>query len=65
MTNLYTNDHARITGYLRNYDPIKQNFRLLPYNATLRPLIVPQDFHFGLIESNRASTFVIEAIRVS
>ena len=24
MTNLYTIDQARITGYLRNYDPIKQ-----------------------------------------
>ena len=24
MTNLYTIDHSKITGYLRNYDPIKQ-----------------------------------------
>ena len=48
MTNLYTIDHARITGYLRNYDPIKQYFCLLPYNDTSRPLIVPQEYliHF-------------------
>ena len=26
MTNLYTIDHSRVTGYLRNYDPIKQYF---------------------------------------
>ena len=30
MTNMYTLDHSCITGYLRNYDPIKQNFCLLP-----------------------------------
>ena len=29
--------------YLRNHDPIKQNFCLVPYNDTSRPLIVPQD----------------------
>ena len=42
MTHLYTNDHSRITGYQRNYDPIKQFFCLLPYNDTSRPIIVPQ-----------------------
>ena len=26
MTNLHTIDHSKITGYLRNYDPIKQYF---------------------------------------
>ena len=31
-THLYTVDHSRITGYLSNYDPTKQNFCLLPYN---------------------------------
>ena len=48
MTHLYTIDHSRITGYLRNYDPIKQYFCLLPYNDTSRPLIVPQEYltHF-------------------
>ena len=48
MTNLYTIDHARIKGYLRNYDPIKQYFCLLQYNDTSRPLIVPQEYliHF-------------------
>ena len=48
MTNLYTIDHARITGYLRKYDPIKQYFCLLPFNDTSRPLIVPQEnlIHF-------------------
>ena len=44
MTHFYTIDHARITGYLRNYDPIKQNFCLLPYNDTSRPLILPQEY---------------------
>ena len=39
MTNMYTLDHSCITGYLRNYDPIKQYFCLLPYNNTSRPLI--------------------------
>ena len=43
MTNLYTPDHSCITGYLRNYNPIKQYFCLLPYNNTCtRPPIVPQ-----------------------
>ena len=48
LTNLYTLDHICITGYLRNYDPIKQYFCLLSYNNTSRPLIVPQEYliHF-------------------
>ena len=48
MTIIYTLDHSCITGYLRNYDPIKQYFSLLPYNNTSRPLIVPQEYliHF-------------------
>ena len=48
MTNIYTLDHSCITGYLRNYDPIKQYYCLLPYNNTSRPLIVPQEYliHF-------------------
>ena len=48
MTNLYTVDHSCITGYLRNYDPIKPFFCLIPYNNTSRPLIVPQEYlvHF-------------------
>ena len=44
MTNIYTLDHSCITGYLRNYDPIKQYYRLLPYNNTSRPLIVTQEY---------------------
>ena len=44
MTNMYTLDHSCITGYLRNYDLIKQYFCLLPYNNTSRPLIVPQEY---------------------
>ena len=44
MTYLYTIDHARRTGYLRNYDPIKQYFCLLPYSDTSHPLIVPQKY---------------------
>ena len=48
MTHPYTIDHSRITGYLRNYDPIKQYFCLLPYNDTSRPISVPQEYliHF-------------------
>ena len=48
MTNMYTLDNSCITGYLRNYDPIKQYFCLLPYYNTSRPLIVPQEYliHF-------------------
>ena len=48
ITNMYTLDHSCITGYLRNYDPIKQYYCLLPYNNTSRPLIVPQEYliHF-------------------
>ena len=48
MTYLCTLDHSCIPGYLRNYDPIKQYFCLLPYNNTSRPLIVPQEYliHF-------------------
>ena len=42
MTNMYTLDLSCITGYLRNYDPIKQCLCLLPYNKISRPLIVPQ-----------------------
>ena len=42
MTHLYTIDHSGITENLRNYDPIKQYFCLLPHNDTSRPLIVPQ-----------------------
>ena len=44
MSNMYTLDHSCITGYLRNYSPIKQYFCLLPYNNTSRPLIVPQEY---------------------
>ena len=44
MTNMYTLDHSCITGYLRNYDPIKQYLCLLPYNNTSRLLIVPQEY---------------------
>ena len=43
MAYLYTIDHTRITGYLRNYDPIKQYFCLLSYNDTSRPIIVPSE----------------------
>ena len=48
MTNMCNLDHSCITGCLRNYDPIKQYYCLLPYNNTSRPLIVPQEYriHF-------------------
>ena len=44
MTNLYIIYHSRITGYLRNYDPIKQYFCLIPFSDTSRPLIVPLEY---------------------
>ena len=44
MTSVYTIDHSKITGYLRNFDPIKQYFCLLPHNDTSRPTIVPQEY---------------------
>ena len=37
MTNMYTLDPSCITGYLRNYDPIKQYFCLLPYKKHFTP----------------------------
>ena len=48
MTNLFTIDHPKITGYLRNYYHIKQYFCQIPHNDTSRPLIVPQEYliHF-------------------
>ena len=46
MTNLYTINHSKITGYLRNYDQIKQYFCLLPHKDTSRPLTVPQEYPF-------------------
>ena len=62
MTNMYTIDHSCITGYLRNYDPIKQYFCLLPYKNTSRPLIVPQEYliHFDdfLLPCSIPSQFV-------
>ena len=49
MTYLYTIDHSRRTGYLRNYDQIKQYFCSLPPSDTSRPFIVPQEYlnNFG------------------
>ena len=44
MPYLHTLDHSKITGHLRNYDPIKQYFCLLPHNDTSRPLIVHQKY---------------------
>ena len=50
MTHLYTIDHSRITGYLRNYDHIKQYLCCIVtlYNDTSRPIILPQEYliHF-------------------
>ena len=48
MTHLYTIDHSKVTGYLRNYDPNKQYFCLLRHNDISRPRIVPQEYliHF-------------------
>ena len=62
MTNLYANDHFKTTGYLRNYDPIEQNFCHLFHNDTSRPLIVPQEnlIHFDdfLLPCNNTTQIV-------
>ena len=67
MTHLYTIDHSRITGYLRNYDPIKQYFCLLPYNDISKPIIVPQEYliHFDdfLLPCN-VSTIIAKRLTV-
>ena len=67
LTHLYTIDHSRITGYLRNYDPIKQNYCLLPYNDIPRPTIVPKKYliHFDdfLLPCN-VSTFSAKPLTV-
>ena len=67
MTNMYTLDHSYITGYLRNYDPIKQYFCLLPYNNTSRPLIVPQEYlihiDYSLLPCNKP-TQIVEPLTV-
>ena len=60
MTNMYTLEHICITGYLRNYDPIKQNFCLLPYNNTSRPLIVPQEYLIHFDEFCCPATFLLK-----
>ena len=59
MTHLYTIDHFRKTGYLQNYDPIKQYFYLLLYNDTSRPIIVPQEYLITLTTSSRHVTFLL------
>ena len=58
MTNIYTLDHSCITGYLRNYDPIKQYYCLLPYNNTSRPLIVPQEYLIHFYDILLPATFL-------
>ena len=67
MTKFYSIDHARITGCLRNYDPIEQYFCLLPHNVTSRPLIVPQEYliHFDdfLLPCNNQAQ-VVNPLRV-
>ena len=55
------------TGYLRNYDPIKQYFCLLPHNETSRRLIVHQEslipFDDFLLPCN-ISTQIVKPLRV-
>ena len=62
MTNLYTIDHSKHTGYLRNIDPIKQYFCSLPHNDTSRPLKVPREYleHFDdfLLPCNNPTVLV-------
>ena len=67
MTSMYTLDHSCITGKLRNYDPIKQYYCLLPYNNTSRPLIVPQEYllHFdGFLLPCNVPTQIVKPLAV-
>ena len=67
MTNTYTLDHSCITGYLRNYDPIKHYYCLLPYNNTSRRLIVPQEYliHFdGFLLPCNVPTQIVKPLTV-
>ena len=62
---MYTLDHSCITGYLRNYDPIKQYFCLLPYNNTSRPLIVPQEYLIHYDDFCFLATFLLKVSNLS
>ena len=67
MNNLYTIDYARIFGNLRNYDPIKQYFCLLPFNDTSSPIIVPQEYliHFDdFLLSCKIQTQIVKPLTV-
>ena len=67
MTKIYTLDHSCITGYLRNYDPIKQYYCSLTYNNTSRPLIVPQEYllHFDdLLLPCNVPTHIVKPLTV-
>ena len=67
MTFLKTIDHSKVTGYLRNYDPIKQYFCLLPHNHTFRPQIVPQEnlVHFDdLLLPCNIPTLIVKPLTV-
>ena len=59
-TNIYTLDHSCITGYLRNYDHIKQYYCLLPYNNNSRPLIVPQEYFIHFDDFFCLATFLLK-----
>ena len=65
MTIMYTLDHSCITGYLRNNDPIKQYFSLLPYNNTSRPLIVPQEYLIHYDDFFCLATFLLKLSTLS
>ena len=65
MTNMYTLDHSCITSYLRNYDPIKHYFCLLPYNNTSSPLIVPQEYVIHTMNFCCIATFLLKLLNLS
>ena len=48
MAHLYTIDHSRKAGYLRNFDPLNHYYGLWPNNDASRHIIVPQEnlLHF-------------------
>ena len=40
----YLIDYTKTKGKLRNYDPLKQSFLLLPNENPKRPIIIPQEY---------------------
>ena len=64
MTDLYTIDHSKLTGYLRHYDPIYQYVCLLPRNDTSRPLTVPQEYLIKLDDFSLLDDIPLQIVKL-